>query len=73
MRRRDFLTGIAVSATAWPLAARAQQPVLPLIGFLSGRSQDEAKGDTAAFLQVSLLKMSTGPSEAGDFYEPAVP
>ena len=38
-------------------AARAQQPVLPLIGFLSGRSQDEAKGDTAAFLQ-GLNEMS---------------
>jgi len=37
MRRRDFIQGIAVSS-AWPLAARAQKPPMPVIGFLSGRS-----------------------------------
>src|SRR6516162_7946648 len=35
MRRRDFIKGITVSAT-WPIAARAQQPVIPVIGFLGG-------------------------------------
>ena len=50
MRRREVIAGIA-SAAAWPLAARAQQPLLRVIGFLSGRSQDEASGDTAAFHQ----------------------
>jgi putative ABC transport system substrate-binding protein len=51
MRRRDFIKVIAGSAVAWPLAARAQQPTMPVVGFLGTGSAASDAWRAAAFRQ----------------------
>jgi putative tryptophan/tyrosine transport system substrate-binding protein len=48
MRRREFIAGLG-SATVWPLAARAQQPRMPVIGYLSIGFADDYKMVTVPF------------------------
>jgi putative tryptophan/tyrosine transport system substrate-binding protein len=51
MRRRDFIAGLAGAAVSWPPAARAQQPVLPVIGFLDSGLASPQAGFLVAFRQ----------------------
>jgi ABC-type uncharacterized transport system substrate-binding protein len=49
MRRRTFISLLGGAAVAWPLAAHAQQPATPVIGFMSTRSPEESEYQLEAF------------------------
>jgi putative ABC transport system substrate-binding protein len=49
MRRREFIVLLGSSAVPWPLAARAQQATIPVVGFVDGGSLDASASRAAAF------------------------
>jgi putative tryptophan/tyrosine transport system substrate-binding protein len=51
MKRREFVSLLGSAAVVWPVAARAQKPIMPVIGFINGTSPNGYGHFVAAFLR----------------------
>jgi hypothetical protein len=67
MRRREFIAGLG-SAVALPLAARAQQPAMPVIGYLSSLAAEGAQKSISPHSGESLASRATSKGKMSRFW-----